>query len=67
MTLLIRNDTGYLTAIILGLFISFGLPIILFIIGFSMRNKNTKTSKALYIIATVYLIISLGVCGIMMI
>ncbi len=61
------NDLGYLVAIILAIFFSFGLPLVLISIGFCLRNKNTKQSKTFYVIGIVYLLISLGVCGSMMI
>ncbi|GAL65430.1 hypothetical protein JCM19301_3890 [Jejuia pallidilutea] len=41
----------------------FGPSVILAIIGFSLLSKNKKTAKVLFIIAAVYLIISLGICG----
>lgn len=48
---------------IIILLIMFGPPILLTIIGLSIRGKNKKSAKILFIIATVYLIISLGICG----
>lgn len=61
------GDLGYIVAILLGLFLSFGLPLLLITIGFILRNKNPRKSKNFYIVGVVYLIISLGVCGSMMI
>ncbi len=49
--------------VILIILIMIGPSILLTIIGFIVRKKNKKTAKILFIIATVYLIISLGVCG----
>lgn len=46
---------------ILGIMLS--PAIILFIIGRAIYKRKPKTSKILYIIATVYAIIGLGVCG----
>ena len=66
MKTLLIDGGNYLGAIILVLFIMFGVPIILTIIGISLRNKNKKTSKTLLIIAVVYVLISLGVCGSLM-
>lgn len=43
--------------------ILFGPAIVLTIIGFIKRKKNKKAAKVLFIIATVYIIISLGICG----
>lgn len=48
--------------IIIGL-IMFGPSILLTIIGFSIKGKKPKAAKILFIIAVVYLIISLGICG----
>ncbi len=50
---------------IIILLIMFGPSVLLTIIGFSIRGKNNKAAKVLFIIASVYLIISLGVCGAM--
>ncbi|WP_396179475.1 hypothetical protein [Flavobacterium sp.] len=38
-------------------------PIFLTIIGLSIRKKYLKAAKVLYILATVYLIAGLGICG----
>ncbi|WP_431108040.1 hypothetical protein [Winogradskyella poriferorum] len=43
--------------------IMFGPSIILTIVGLAQFRKNKKTAKILFIIATVYLIVSLGICG----
>jgi hypothetical protein len=67
MNLLMINDGGYLIAILLGLFIMFAIPVILFIIGLALRNKNKKASKTLLIIAAIYVLIGLGICGSMMV
>lgn len=53
--------------VILILIIMLGPAIILAIIGALLRKSNKKTSKVFFILATVYVIISLGVCGSMMI
>ena len=65
MNLLMVNDGGYILAILIVLFIMFAIPVVLFILGLALRNK--KTSKTLLIIATVYVLIGLGICGSMMI
>lgn len=45
-------------------FIGFGIPIILAIIGGVMRSKGKKNAaKVLWIISSIYLLISLGICG----
>lgn len=43
--------------------IMFGPAILLAIIGFIVRRKNKKAAKVLFILAAVYVIVSLGVCG----
>ena len=55
-----------------GLIIMIGLvmvgpPVLFAIIGFSVKKKNPKAAKTLFILATVYLIVSFGVCGSMMV
>jgi len=47
-------------------FVMFFPSILLTIIGFSIKKKNPKATKILFILATVYLIISCGVCGSML-
>ena len=51
--------------IVIGL-IMFGPAILFLIIGAILYNKNKKTAKILFILAGVYLLISLGVCGVML-
>ena len=46
--------------------IMFGPAILLTIIGFAVLKKNKKAAKILFILAAVYVIISLGICGSMM-
>ncbi|MFV8331628.1 hypothetical protein ACNQGB_09650 [Flavobacterium sp. XS1P32] len=38
-------------------------PVILTIIGFAVRSNNPKTAKVLFILAVLYLIVGLGICG----
>ena len=46
------------------LLIMFGPAILLMVIGFIMRTKQKrKAGKVLFILAGVYMLISLGVCG----
>ena len=47
--------------------IMFGPAILLAIIGFAVLKKNKKATKILFILAAVYVIVSLGICGSMMI
>ncbi|WP_428742616.1 hypothetical protein [Tenacibaculum sp.] len=51
--------------IIIG-FIMFGPPIALAIVGGAIRKKNKTASKVLYILAALYLIVGLGICGSML-
>ena len=52
--------------VILIVLIMFGPAIVMAIIGFAILKKNKKAAKVLFILAAVYLIISLGICGSMM-
>jgi hypothetical protein len=54
------NLDGLFTMILL---IMFGPAILLAIIGFAVYKKNKKAAKVLFILATIYIIISLGICG----
>lgn len=57
-------EPGYLDGlVILIVLIMFGPAILLAIIGFAILKKNKKAAKVFFILATVYLIISLGICG----
>lgn len=64
MTLL---EVGNLDGLILLIVaIMFGPAILLAIIGFAVLKKNKKAAKILFILAALYLIISLGICGSLM-
>ncbi|MDO5978977.1 hypothetical protein [Flavivirga spongiicola] len=65
MTTLLIEGGDYTIVILLFLLFFFGIPIILGIIALTLRRKKPKTAKVLGIITAVYLIISLGYCGIM--
>lgn len=52
--------------VILIVAIMFGPAILLAIIGFAVLKKNKKAAKVLFILAAVYLIVSLGICGVLM-
>ncbi len=52
--------------IYLILAILFGPAILLTIIGLIVLKKHKKAAKVLFILAVVYVIISLGICGSMM-
>lgn len=64
MKLLEVGNLDGLVALIVA--IMFGPAILLAIIGFAVLKKHKKTAKILFILATVYVIISLGICGSMM-
>lgn len=51
---------------ILILAIMFGPALIFTFMGAYFRKKNIKTAKVFFILAVVYLIISFGICGSMM-
>lgn len=50
-------------AIIVALIISNIPALILILIGYGIRQNKPKASKILFIIATAYIIIGLGICG----
>ena len=43
--------------------IMFGPAVLFVIIGLMVRKKNKKSAKVFYILAGIYLVISLGICG----
>lgn len=45
------------------LLIMLGPSLVLFIVGLAVRKSNKKAAKVLYILAGVYLLVSLGICG----
>jgi hypothetical protein len=49
--------------VIIALIIANIPAIIMMLIGYGIRRNNPKASKILYIIATAYIIIGLGICG----
>ena len=61
--ILLENYNGLL-AIILAIYIVCHLPaIIMLIVAYNYRKKDSKTSTILVILAIVYFIIGFGVCG----
>jgi hypothetical protein len=60
---MILLEADYAGVVILVLLVMFGVPIIIFIIGGLIRKKYKIVSNILFIIATIYLIVSLGFCG----
>lgn len=49
--------------VILLVLIMLGPPVLLTIIGLAVRSNNPKTAKVLFILAVLYLIVGLGICG----
>jgi len=64
MNLLIGGDAFAWTILFL-MFLAFGVPIILLIVGLILWKKNKKASKVILISTAVYALIGLGMCGIM--
>ncbi len=64
MILEIGNLNG-LIALIIG--VMFGPPLLLSVIGVFLYKNNPKASKVLFILAAIYLLIGLGMCGSMFI
>ena len=58
-------EVGNLDGLVAILFlIMFGPAILLLVIGFILRSKQKKKAgKILFILAGVYMLVSLGVCG----
>jgi hypothetical protein len=63
MTNLLVEANGLGLFILLMVLIAIGIPVILFIVGLVTLKKNKKRGKTILIIATVYSIISFGICG----
>lgn len=63
-TLILDRGDGYalILMIIVFLFI-FILPFSLFIIGLAQYKEHKKRSKTILIIASIYTIICIGICG----
>jgi hypothetical protein len=64
----LEGNMDGLAVLVFGiLFVGFGIPIILAIIGAAKWfNNKKKTAKVLFIISGIYLLISLGICGSLM-
>ncbi len=60
---MILNISG--NTLLLLLFIFYRVPIIATIIALSLRNKKRKTAKVIGVLTAVYVLISLGYCGIL--
>lgn len=61
--LLLSPNMNFDGLFIMILAIMFGPSIVLSIIGLMLYKTRKKAAKVLFIIAVVYMIISLGVCG----
>jgi hypothetical protein len=64
--MLLSPNMDFSGLLIMILLIMFGPGVLLTIIGIAVYRKNKKAAKVLFIIAIVYTIISLGVCGALM-
>lgn len=47
-------------------FITFGIPVILFIVGSTYKERSKDFAKTFYIIAAVWLLIGGGICATIM-
>ena len=61
MMLIEVGNLDGLVVIILAILL--GPAIVLAIIGFAVLKKNKKAAKIMFILAALYLIVSLGICG----
>lgn len=52
--------------VVILVLIMIGPPILLTIIGLVINKNQPKAAKVLYILASVYLLIGLGICGSLM-
>ncbi|WP_396602537.1 hypothetical protein [Algibacter sp. R77976] len=66
MILLLSPNMNLDGLIYLIIAIMFGPAILLAIIGFAVLKRNKKAAKVLFILATIYVLVSLGICGSMM-
>ena len=55
------GNLGGLVAIMILIMI--GPPILIAFIGFEIKENNPKTAKILFILAALYLLVGLGICG----
>lgn len=58
---------NYAGILILILIIMFGPPLLFATIGFFTYKYNRKSGKVLFILAALYLLIGLGICGSMLV
>lgn len=61
---MIALEVGNLNGLVaIFVLIMVGPPIVLTIIGLAIRKKHKKAAMVFYIIAALYLLIGLGICG----
>ena len=65
MTHFLEVGNEIIWVILIFLIIALSPAIIMTIEGLVIKKKNPKAAKILFIISTVYIIIGLGVCGIL--
>ncbi|MEJ8589834.1 hypothetical protein JSO54_01030 [Riemerella anatipestifer] len=61
MTILEAGNLNGLVALMM--IIMFGPPLLFSIIGILLRKKNPKVANIFFILAGVYIIIGIGICG----
>ncbi len=61
--MMILLEPNYDAILYLVITIMFGPAILLAIIGFILLKNNKKAAKVLFILAALYVIVSLGICG----
>jgi hypothetical protein len=64
--MMILLEANYDAILYLIIAIMFGPAILLAVIGFFLLKNNKKAAKVFFILAALYVIISLGVCGSML-
>jgi len=55
------NGIGFL--IVICFLITFGPPVLLFVMGVVRRNRNQDSAKILFIVAAVWFIVGGGICA----
>ncbi len=64
---MIPLEVGNLNGLVaIFVLIMVGPPLLLTLIGFGIRKDHPKGAKVIFILATVYLIAGLGICGSLM-
>lgn len=64
--ILLEGNMDLTALVFVMILIMIGPPVLLTIIGFVVRKNNPVASKILFILATVYLLVGLGICGSLM-